>query len=103
MLSNEQLKIIMDKEEIDVSDLILLDEHIAYIGGIQDEYGDTLDEDVFYNLQNDLELIIAKLNTYLESKGILFHERKSFKKPSMEKLKEAQELTRKRLDKQLDE
>jgi hypothetical protein len=66
VLSDEQLNIILKKDFLEFSDIYMLEDHIAYIGNLQDEYGDNLDYDVAMNLKNDLHKIIDKLEEMRE-------------------------------------
>ncbi len=60
MLNNEQLNIILTKQELNDVDIILLQDHVDYIGNIKEEY-EEIPSDVFNNLQEDLRLIILRL------------------------------------------
>lgn len=70
MLTDEQLKAIENKTNLNFDDLYLLEHHIFEIEKVQKEYGDTLPYDVLANLEVDLERIIARLNKYLNERGI---------------------------------
>lgn len=67
MLTDKQLNKILLKNRLSRDDLYLLEHHIEYIGNLQDEYGEELPEDVFFNLSNDLEKIIEKLGSNLDN------------------------------------
>jgi len=64
MLSHEQLEVILSRDFLEWDDIYMLEDHIAYIGKLQDEYGENLDYDIAVNLQNDLFKIIDKLNAF---------------------------------------
>lgn len=60
MLSHEELAIILNKDALDVADMILLHNHIEEIGKLKDK-PDAMPVDVFATLQSDLEAIIDRL------------------------------------------
>ncbi len=60
MLDHKELDIIINKKKLSNSDIILLHDHVDYIGDIKDN-NETLPEDVFNTLQHDLEMIIDRL------------------------------------------
>ena len=77
MLTDEQLKAIENKTDLNFNDLYLLEHHIFEIDKVFDEYGDTLPYDVLTNLEADLERIIARLNKHLNKRGIYNFPKKS--------------------------
>ena len=70
MLTEEQLIKIIEKEKLELSDVMLLHHHLDAIGEVQDTWGEDIPIDVEMNLNYDLERIIARLQAYLLTKGI---------------------------------
>lgn len=62
MLDHRQLSKIINKDKLDKVDLILIEDHLDYIGNIKDEYGMDLPIDVDSTLMDDLEKIIERLS-----------------------------------------
>ena len=67
MLDHKQLEVILSKKKLTEVNLILLYDHIDYIGEIQDTYGENLPVDVFTTLSNDLKSIIDFLEAIKEN------------------------------------
>lgn len=70
MLNEDQLIKIIEKDELELSDVILLHHHLDAIGELQDTWGEDMPIDVDMNLAYDLERIIARLQAHLLTKGI---------------------------------
>jgi archaellum component FlaC len=67
MLTNDQLDKLMKKEKLTLEDLILVEDHLLSIQKIWDDHRIDedhvdMDEDVYDNLNNDIERILARLN-----------------------------------------
>lgn len=62
MLNYEELQSILKKEDLELSDLILLEDHLLYIMDLfKDESALPLPDDVFLSLEKDVDSIIKKL------------------------------------------
>lgn len=62
MLNHEQFKVIMNKVDLTVVDLILIGDHLEYIEELQKQYGETMPIDVGNTLIGDVEAIVERLN-----------------------------------------
>ena len=61
MLEHEDLKAILDKEDLDVDDIERLNRYVFYIADLKEQFDETMPEDVFFALYKDLNDIIDRL------------------------------------------
>ena len=61
MLEHEDLKAILDKENLDVDDIERLNRYVFYIADLKEQFDETMPEDVFFALYKDLNDIIDRL------------------------------------------
>ena len=61
MLEHEDLKAILDKENLDVDDMERLNRYVFYIADLKEQFDETMPEDVFFALYKDLNDIIDRL------------------------------------------
>lgn len=61
MLEHEDLKAILDKEDLDVDDIEKLNRYVFYIADLKEQFDETMPEDVFFALYKDLNDIIDRL------------------------------------------
>jgi len=66
LLTEEELSEILSKEKLNISDIILLNEYLDYIGDVFDKYSMEEYLDVAMNLNSDVERIISRLRKELE-------------------------------------
>jgi hypothetical protein len=61
VLEHEDLKAILDKENLDVDDMERLNRYVFYIADLKEQFDETMPEDVFFALYKDLNDIIDRL------------------------------------------
>jgi hypothetical protein len=61
VLEHEDLKAILDKEDLDVDDIERLNRYVFYIADLKEQFDETMPEDVFLALYKDLNDIIDRL------------------------------------------
>jgi hypothetical protein len=61
VLEHEDLKAILDKENLDVDDIERLNRYVFYIADLKEQFDETMPEDVFFALYKDLNDIIDRL------------------------------------------
>jgi hypothetical protein len=61
MLDHKQFTAIMNKKDLTIVELILIEDHLRYIEDIHNEYEDSLPIDVHASLMNDLNGIVDRL------------------------------------------
>jgi hypothetical protein len=61
VLEHEDLKVILDKENLDVDDIERLNRYVFYIADLKEQFDETMPEDVFFALYKDLDDIIDRL------------------------------------------
>jgi len=66
MLTEEQLVKILNKTKLTQDDAMLLEHHIFEIGRCDEEYGDSVPNDVLMAQSYDLERICDRLRQHLE-------------------------------------
>lgn len=60
MLSTEELDAVLQKNKLELSDLLLLEDHLLYILNVFNEH-ESLPDDVFLSLERDVDLILKRL------------------------------------------
>jgi hypothetical protein len=63
MLTTEQLSIILNKDKLNLEDLLLLEDHLLSIARLEQDY-DYLPVDVVKNLNDDVESILDLLKRH---------------------------------------
>ena len=61
MLDHDKFQNIMEREDLTEVDLLLLDDHLAYIGQIHKDYEGTMPLDVHETLMSDVRAIVDRL------------------------------------------
>lgn len=62
MLTHEELEVILTKEFLEMSDLVLLEDHLLYIMDLfANDSEEPVPDDVFMSLERDVDRIIKKL------------------------------------------